>query len=266
MIDLHVIQQQAAALIREAGARIAATTIAPVHEKWGHFNFVTETDAAIQEFLRGNLLSLVPGSEFFAEEQENAEMTDAYTWVVDPVDGTYNFIRGRGWSSVSIALLKDKQPVLGLIYQPYSDELFTAIRGEGAFLNGKPIHVTHNPLEKALPAIGTSPDYAELANATCYVIHEFLTKGGDIRRVGSAALDCCDVACGRADIFCELTLSPWDFSAGALLIEEAGGMFMMPYNENEQVDFSKPACILASNPECREAAREIVLKARELIQ
>ena len=193
-------------------------------------------------------------------------MTDAYTWVVDPLDGTYNFIRSRGCSCVSIGLLKDKRPVLGLVYQPYTDELYSAIRGEGAFLNDQPIHVTHNPLEKALTAIGTAPYYAELADATCYCLHEFLTRGGDIRRVGSAAIDCCDVACGRADIFCELELSPWDFAAGALLIEEAGGVFMMPYNEGERVDFSRPAAILATNAECRDAALAIVRKARELIK
>ncbi|MBQ7455017.1 MAG: inositol monophosphatase [Clostridia bacterium] len=263
MIDLHSLRDEAAVLVRQAGARIAASAVSPVHEKEGHYNYVTELDVAIQEFLRGGLSRLLPESVFFSEEQENAPMTDAYTWVVDPLDGTYNFIRSRRASAVSVALLKEKTPVLGLVYQPYHDELFTAVRGEGAFLNGMPVHVSRNPFGKALTAIGTSPYYAELADATTFCFREFLKQGGDIRRVGSAAVDCCDVACGRADVFCELRLSPWDFAAGALLITEAGGFFMMPYNE--RLDFSRPACILASNAECREQALRIVMLAKELI-
>ena len=118
--------------------------------------------------------------------------------------------------------------------------------------------------DKALTAIGTAPYYAELAEATSYCFHQFLTQGGDIRRVGSAAIDCCDVACGRSDIFCELRLSPWDFAAGALLIMEAGGSFMMPYEP--EIDFGKPACILAANPACRKDALRIVQEAKKLIK
>lgn len=264
MIDLHQLLTKTSALIKEAGERIKSTSVSPAHEKWGHYNFVTETDVAVQEFLREGLTVLLPGCRFFAEEQENDALTNDYTWVVDPVDGTYNFIRCRYASCVSIGLMKDKEPVLGLIFQPYTDELYTASKGEGAFLNGKAIHVTDQPFEKSLVAIGTSPYYAELANATAYCFHQFLTCGGDIRRVGSAALDCCDLAAGRADIFCELKLSPWDFAAGALLIREAGGVFEMPYNEH--IDFGKPACILAANPQCISRAREIVLKAKEYIK
>ena len=263
MIDLRLIRDGAAALVRQAGARVAATGISPVHEKWGHYNYVTETDVAIQEFLRDGLMRLLPGSRFFAEEQENAPMTDEYTWVVDPLDGTYNFIRNRFASSVSVALLKDKTPVLGVICQPYHEELYTAVRGEGAFLNGQPIRVSDQPFDKALVAIGTSPYYEQLGDATAYCFREFLRQAGDIRRVGSAAIDCCDVACGRADVFCELQLSPWDFAAGALLVTEAGGAFLMPYNE--RIDFSRPACILATNAKCRDAALRIVMQAKELI-
>ena len=264
MIDLHAVRDQAAAYAREAGARIASVHHAAVHEKAGHCNYVTETDVAIQEFLRERLLQLVPDSRFFAEEQENEPLTDAYTWVVDPIDGTTNFILNRQASCVSIALLHQRQPVLGIIYQPYADELFSAIRGEGATRNGRPIHVSAQPFENALTDLGTAPYYAELADAVTSCFQDFLTKGGDIRRVGSAALDCCDIACGRADVFCELRLSPWDYAAGALLITEAGGCFDMPYEP--AVDFSKYTCILAANPLCIDAAREIVLNAKEHIR
>ena len=264
MLDLNAILDRAAIFVREAGARIAHVSKAAVHEKDGHFNFVTETDVAIQEYLRRELQCLIPDCRFFAEEQENDALSDDPTWVVDPIDGTTNFIVNRHASCVSVALLVNKKPVLGLIFQPYLDELFTAVRGRGAFLNGKPIHASDRAFENAITDIGTAPYYAELARATAYCFEQFLIQGGDIRRVGSAALDCCDIACGRADVFCELRLSPWDFSAGALLIEEAGGVFMMPYEDAP--DFSKSTCILATNPQCREKALQIVQEAKTLIR
>jgi len=264
MIDLNWVRGEAAKLILEAGARVAHASASPVHEKGGHYNFVTEMDVATQEFLREGLMRLIPDACFFAEEQENNVLTDAYTWVVDPIDGTTNFIRGRHASSISIALLKDREPVVALICQPYLNELYTAVKGQGAFLNDQPIHVSALPFENALADIGTSPYYAELWEATAYCFHQFLCHGGDIRRVGSAAIDCCDIACGRAEIFCEMRLSPWDIAAGALLIREAGGCFMMPFED--KVDFSKTTCILATNPVCREAALNIVKQAKELIK
>ena len=264
MIDLHQVLASATVLIREAGSRVTHTTISPVHEKWGHYNYVTETDIAVQAYLKEGLSQLIPGCQFWGEEQENAALTNAYTWVVDPIDGTYNFIRCRYASSISVALLKDRQPVLALVYQPYHNELYTAIRGEGAYLNGQPIHVSDQPFDKALVNLGTAPYYAHLADATAFCFHQFLTHCGDIRRVGSAAIDCCDIASGRADIFCELELSPWDFAAGALLITEAGGIFDMPYES--AVNFGKNACILAANPRCFQAARNIVIQAKEHIK
>lgn len=264
MIDLHALEANVAALIRQAGQRIADTSASPIHKKAGHFNLVTDTDVAVQAFLKQELLSLLPDSRFFAEEQENEALTDTYTWIVDPVDGTCNFTRSRRASCVSIALMHMQQPILGMIYNPYADELFSALRGEGACMNGQPIHVTDNAFDNALVAFGTSPYYEHLAKATAYCFHQFLTRSGDLRRVGSAALDCCDLACGRADVFFELLLSPWDFAAGALLIQEAGGVFAMPYES--AVDFGKPACILAANPACIAPARQILEQARAYIE
>ena len=263
MIDLSKVLQRAGKHVRVAGARIQHVSKTAVQQKSGHYNFVTETDIAIEEYLKTELLQIIPDSRFFAEEQENETLTDDYTWMVDPIDGTTNFIRHRRASCVSVALLKDKVPVLALIYQPYVDEMFTAIKGKGAYLNGRPIQVSERPFEIALADLGTSPYYAEYAHATAFCFEQFLTHGGDIRRCGSAALDCCDIACGRADIYVELKLSPWDYAAGSLLIMEAGGKFAMPYAPSP--DYGKSACILASNPLCYENALEIVQRAKELI-
>ena len=265
MENLSLIKEKLTPVIKEAGIRIKNTVASPVHEKAGHYNFVTDTDVAIQEFLRKELMVILPDSCFFAEEQENASLTDDFTWVVDPIDGTLNFMRERHFSCVSIGLLKDREPVLGMVYNPYTDELFSAIKGNGAFCNEKPIHVTDNHFEKALITLGTAPYNAELHRATIYCIEKCLTTGGDIRRTGSAALDLSDVASGRTDAFIELILSPWDFAAGALLVREAGGIFELPYNENG-IDFGKPACIFASNINSHDRALEIIMQAKELIE
>ena len=264
MIDLHAIQTEVEKLIRKAGAIILSASSSPVHRKGGHMNYVTDTDISIQAMLKNGLMALITECLFFAEEQENEQLTDQYTWVVDPLDGTNNFIRGRKYSSVSIALLKDKKCILGTVFQPFLNELYTAIRGAGAFMNGMPLHVSTLSFDKALVDFGSSPYYIELTEATAYAFREFLLNCGDVRRVGSAVMDCCDIASGRAEIFWEMKLSPWDFAAGSLLIEEAGGCFMMPYQD--EIDLGRPACILATNAVCKDQALQIMYAAKERIK
>ena len=106
------------------------------HKKEGHYNFVTDSDVAVQNMLISELGRLLPGALFFAEEKENQQLTDDYTFVIDPINGTLNFMRSRACSAIWIALMQNKEPVLGLIYDPYRDEMFTALKGKGAYLNG----------------------------------------------------------------------------------------------------------------------------------
>ena len=246
-------------IAREAGKIMLSFHHAATHRKEGHFNYVTDADVQVQSFLKSALLPLFPGARFFAEEQENEALTDAPTFVVDPIDGTLNFMRGRNCSAVSIALLKNKTPVYGVIYNPYADEMFTAERGRGAFLNGKPIRVSAVPLENAMVAFGTSPYDADLSQKTMKAAGLFLQRAGDLRRSGSAALDLCDVACGRADVFFELRLRPWDVAAGSLIVTEAGGVFHSlghdaPYYEN--------ACgMLCANAVCFDGALSVLEEA-----
>lgn len=211
-------------IVRLAGEKMLRFHAPAVFTKEGHANFVTECDLAVQEFLCSQLGTLLPESVFFAEEQENQTMTDAFTWVIDPIDGTTNFIRHRACSAISVALLKQKRPVLAVVYQPYLDRMYTAEHGKGACCNGEPIFVGHRPLRDAIVSFGTSPYYPALADRSMALAKVFLQHTADIRRTGSAAVDLCDMASGSCDIFFELRLSPWDFAAGALLIEEAGGM------------------------------------------
>ena len=240
-------------IAREAGRIILGFGDFRVDEKEGHANFVTSVDTTVQAYLAKALPKLLPGSAFIGEEQENAALTDAPTWIIDPVDGTTNLIHNYRHSAVSIALVQGGQPVLAVVYHPYADELFSAALGQGAALNGKPMRVSDHPFERALVGFGTSPYNAELAEKSLSLALSFLQDCADLRRSGSAALDLAYVACGRLDVFFELKLQPWDFAAGALLVTEAGGQFMMPFGDG-QVRFDKPQGVLAANSACAQDA------------
>lgn len=253
--------QQTIAAARAAGELMLSFSHPDVYTKEGHANFVTQGDIAVQKFLLPRLQKICPDSVFLAEERENDPLTAQPTWIVDPIDGTFNYMHGRGCSAVSIALLVDQKPILGVVLNPYRNELFYAEKGKGAFLNGKEIHVADTPFEQAMIGFGTSPYKPALAKRSMAAALRFLLEAGDIRRLGSAALDLCDVACGRSDVFFELILSPWDVAAGALIVQEAGGIFDTP--EQAQVSFAIPACILAASPACFERARKILLETQE---
>ena len=247
------------AIARQAGNMILEAREAAIHQKEGHYNFVTDADVAVQSYLKKALLELMPQARFVGEEQENEPLTDEPSFVVDPIDGTSNFMRHRNASAVSIGLLKNKTPVLGVVYNPYSDEMFTAEKGKGAFCNGHPIHVSDTPFENALVSFGTAPYDAELAERTMRAAKVFLLEAGDIRRLGSAALDLCDVASGRADVFFELRLRPWDIAAGSLLVEEAGGHFYSIGHEHPYYDGA--AGVFATNLPCEEKAWRVIAEA-----
>jgi len=133
-------------IARNAGKIILDREAFRVEEKEGHANYVTTIDQHVQDYLEDALLTFMPGSVVIGEEKENDALGDEPTWIIDPVDGTTNLIHDFRLSSVSIALLKNKKPVLGVVYQPYTDELFSAEAGKGCFLNGKPVHTAKNDL------------------------------------------------------------------------------------------------------------------------
>ncbi len=244
-------------IAREAGSLILGFGDFRVEEKEGHGNFVTTVDCAVQDYLFGALSELLPGSRFIGEEQENDALTDAPTWVIDPVDGTCNLIHNYRQSAVSIALLENKLPVLGAVYQPYTGELFFAMKGCGATLNGEKISVSSHPFDHALVCFGTSPYHPQLAERSMKLALGFLLSTADIRRSGSAALDLAYVACGRQDVYFEITLKPWDFAAGALLVTEADGKLMMPFEDGE-IRFDCSRGILTANALCAEKALALI--------
>ncbi len=224
-------QQQILDIIRKSGALILSahdleTRSDAITVKPGAANFVTEYDVRVQQTLIEALSGLFPGANFFAEEKENSAVSfqNAFCFVIDPIDGTTNFIHDMKCSAVSVALYYDGEPVFGAVYDPYLDEMFHASAGGGACLNGRPVSVSSRPLEKALVLFGTSPYNRDLyAKSTFDRVRNVFMKCADVRRSGSAALDVCYVACGRVDAYFEDILSPWDFAAGLLILNEAGG-------------------------------------------
>lgn len=196
-----------------------------VDAKEGHANFVTTYDKRVQDELERRLVRIIPGAAFAGEEGDNFIIPkEGYTFVVDPIDGTTNFIYDYHMSCISVGLVKDGKQCAGVVYNPYLDEMYTAIKGKGAYLNGRRLSVSSTPFERSLALFGTAPYNEELREKSFKIAYALFEKSADVRRSGSAAIDLCAVAAGRANIFVELILSPWDFAAGALMVTEAGGV------------------------------------------
>lgn len=194
-----------------------------VYEKGGHADFVTEADVAVQAFLLEELAKAYPGAAFFAEETEGNVLTDALTFIIDPIDGTTNYFRRRRCSAISIGAVEGKRPVFGAIYDPYRDEMYHAQKGRGAWCGDVRLRVSDTPFERAVVGFGTAPYYSELFELTGRTVAKLLPQIADFRRTGSACIDLCDVASGRSDGHFEWKLQPWDYCAATLLVEEAGG-------------------------------------------
>jgi len=191
----------------------------------GPANFVTAADRRAEEILHEELLQARPGYGFYGEEGGRREGTDkTHTWIVDPLDGTTNFLHGIPHFAISIALQREDTIVAGLIYNPANDDLFTAERGKGAFLNDQRLRVAgRKRLLDSIVACGL-PHHGRgdlaLASRELAVVQE---KVAGLRRFGAAALDLAWVAAGRYDVYWERDLAPWDIAAGLILVREAGG-------------------------------------------
>jgi len=187
-------------------------------------NLVTEVDLACEALLVEGLKDLVPEAAFQTEEGLVPGTDQGLRWVVDPLDGTTNFVHGLPIVSVSIALVTDQQVDLGLVYAPFQDEMFTAIRGGGAFCNGQPLQVSRpGGLEDALLATGFPFQRFDRMQAYMEVLQTLMRQCRGLRRMGSAAIDLAYVAAGRFDGYFEYNLQAWDVAAGLLLVQEAGG-------------------------------------------
>ncbi len=197
-----------------------------IETKGASYNLVTEADRRSEELILSLIRKAFPHHAILAEEQDTVPPESEYLWVVDPLDGTTNYAHHYPMFAVSIALWHGGRPILAVIYDPMRKELFQAERGAGAFLNEQPIRVSATAsLRQALLGTGFYYERGEPMRRTLRQIEAFFDVPIHcIRRDGSAALDLCYVAAGRYDGFWELTLGPWDYAAGMLVIEEAGGI------------------------------------------
>lgn len=191
----------------------------------GPIDLVTEADVGAERIILDLLRHHTPDIPVLAEESTPVlDSPSDRQWVVDPLDGTTNFAHGFPFFAVSIALVELGQPIVAAIYAPVFNELFLACRGCGAWLNNRPLSVTHTAqLIEALVGTGFPYDIEHTLEDVLTMIGSVLPKVRDIRRAGAAALDLAYVACGRLDGFYEINLQPWDTAAGWLLVEEAGG-------------------------------------------
>jgi myo-inositol-1(or 4)-monophosphatase len=213
------IAREAAALVREfAGQNIG-------FELKGDYDLVTAADRASENRIVERLRAEFPSHSIVGEEGgERAGSSTEYRWYVDPLDGTTNFAHGFPVYNVTLGLERNGELIAGVIADPTRDEIFTAERGAGAFLNGKPIHVSKvNRIEDALAATGF-PSRRRHQNVNIHFFYQMAMLSHGVRRPGAAALDLAYVACGRLDLFWEFHLHPWDMAAGILLVQEAGGV------------------------------------------
>lgn len=211
-------QREAAELILQAHGVLAET-------KTGHRDVVTEYDRRVQELLMERLSAAVPGAVFFCEENEQqGDLKAEHVFVIDPIDGTMNFVRGFHHSAISVAYMRSGVIRAASVYNPYARECFSALAGEGAWCNGRPLCAGELPLRESVVCCGTAPYSPQLADSTFDLIKKAFLASLDIRREGSAALDMCSAAAGRAGVYFEPTVSLWDIAAGLLLVQEAGGV------------------------------------------
>ena len=216
------------AIAREAGALLLQYFHQALKIEYkGEADLVTAADRASEALIRERITKHFPSHDVLGEEQGLNDRGSEYRWYVDPLDGTTNFAHGFPVFCVSIALEHrsgaDGQRIAAVVYDPTRDELFSAEQGRGAHLNGEPIHVSKVArLNECLLATGF-PSHKRHKNPNIFFYHQITLRTHGVRRAGSAALDLCDVACGRFDGFWEFNLNPWDTAAGVLIVEEAGG-------------------------------------------
>jgi len=190
----------------------------------GAINLVTEMDPWAERVVVETLLHAFPDHGILAEEEATIEKESPFRWIIDPLDGTTNYAHGYPCFAVSLALESAGEVIVGVVYDPMRDELFSASKGQGAHLNGQPINVSvTDSLIQSLLATGFPYDRCVSEKNNLNHFNELLMASQEVRRDGSAALDLCSVAAGRFDGFWELKLKPWDVAAGMLIVREAGG-------------------------------------------
>jgi myo-inositol-1(or 4)-monophosphatase len=230
VLDLNEALDFAVATVREAGAVLRDYYRSGVTVKYkGEIDLITEADHASEALILNRIRSTYPDCAILSEESGASTNESSAMWIADPLDGTTNFAHGLPIFSVTLALLVNHVIEVGATYAPIYDELYTARRGQGAYLNGERLHVSAAPtLDKALLVTGFPYDRRTNPNNNIRQFTDFSLRAQGVLRLGSAALDLAAVAAGRLDGYWEYKINPWDVAAGVLMVAEAGGQVTMP--------------------------------------
>lgn len=216
-----------------------------ITQKEGCANIVTSSDVAVQTFLCNQLSAWMPESGFLCEESDVHDVEHAYTWIIDPIDGTANYSRGIDQCAICVGLKHGADMEMGVVYLPRTNELFHAVRGQGAYLNGKPIRVSSRPFADALLCTALPVYHKEYATTCSRIILEAFCRCNDIRRFGACAAELCYLAMGRCELYFEYLLSPWDYAAASLILTEAGGIITSANGEG--LCLTAPTGVIAAN-------------------
>lgn len=261
-MDLCEVFEKACRIVQEAGGRIRhADPAESIKEKSGAFNFVTKYDSMVQKLLVRELGALIPEASFVGEEDgyDSGKISDGYTFILDPIDGTTNFICGFPCCGISVALALHGKVQFGIVYNPFREELFCALRKKGAFLNGRRLCTGEKSLKDGLGSMDISPYDPVLRKTAFAMAQELSFHCMDIRDVGSAALAICYVAAGRCVAYYSLKLCVWDYAAAGLILEEAGGKLQRADGKDPELGTGIP--ILAGTVKTIEEMKTLFQKS-----
>lgn len=203
---------------------LSASKTSRVADHKGRTDLVTKTDQDSEDYICAQIKKTFPDHGILAEESGSSHSAAEYQWIIDPLDGTTNFVHDYPSFGVSIGVLKNEKPIVGCVIELPVKNIYTAIDGRGTFCNDEPISVSKvNNLEKALYVTGFGYKHGELWERNMVLFKRFTDIGQGVRRLGAAAVDLCHIASGKVDGFWEFDLHPWDTAAGLLIVEEAGG-------------------------------------------
>ena len=230
--------------VREA-AKLMLTDVFDIEQKDGFANIVTTSDVAVQDFLVARLGEQLPGSGFLCEETDRWQTDREYTWIIDPIDGTANYARGIDQCAICVGLRREEEMEMAVVYLPRTEEMFWAVKGQGAYLNDRRIRVSDRPFGNAVMCTALAVYHKEYAQLCSDIIVECFHQCNDIRRFGAAAPELCYLAMGRCELYFEYLLSPWDFAAASLILTEAGGV--LSDLEGRPLTCIEPSGVLAAN-------------------
>jgi myo-inositol-1(or 4)-monophosphatase len=257
--DLEALARGAGKILR-AGYQAAANGQRTTIYMKGEIDLVTETDRQSEAFLIDEIRRSFPTHSITAEESGGSTRDENFIWYIDPLDGTINFAHGLPIFAVSIGFAENGCTRLGAVYDPIHDEYFCAERGRGAWLNGAPIHISKaSELGSSLLVTGFPYDIRTSPRNNLDLHTQFSLRSRGVRRLGSAALDLCYLACGRLDGFWEVTIQQWDVAAGGLIAEEAGAVVTALDGVSDYL--TPPPSILASTPSVHPQMAEVIRSA-----